>query len=194
MVKRRLLAYLIDILIVSIIFVGIILILPKNNNINVLESELTVLNEQFLKEDLETSVYINRYANITHAMDKENVLQVILNTLCILIYFVLLPYYWDGRTIGMKLCKIRIVKEKEKLSIGDLTTRALIINGIACTLLSLCFIYLVGDIPYFVLSTILGFVQFLLVIFSGFMVIYRHDKKGVHDLISHTQVVLEGKV
>lgn len=194
MFKRRLLAYLIDIAIVSILFAGIMFILPKNNNMDVLESELTVLNEQVLKEDMDTSVYMNRYANIIHSMDKENVMKVILNVLCILIYFVLVPYYWDGRTIGKKLCKIRIVKEKEKLSIGDLTLRSLIINGIGCTLLSLCFVYLFSDMQYFILTTICGFVQFLLVIISGFMVIYRHDKKGIHDLISHTQVVLEGKV
>ena len=187
-------AYLIDVVIVSIIFAGIIFILPKNNNIDVLESELTVLNEQFLKDGLDTSVYINHYATIVHAMDKENVLRVILNILFILIYFVLLPYYWDGKTVGMRLCRIRIVKEKEKLSLSDLTIRSLIINGVACTLLALCFIYLVGDMPYFILSTIFGFVQFLLVILSGFMVIYRHDKKGIHDLFSHTKVVLEGKV
>ena len=193
MVKRRLLAYLIDVVIVSILFAGIILALPKNNNVNVLESELTVLNERFLKDDLDPAVYINYYATIVHAMDKENVLRVILNILCILIYFVLLPYYWDGKTVGMRLCRIRIVKEKEKLSLSDLTIRSLIINGIGCTLLSLCFIYLIGDMSYLILSTIFGFIQFLLVIISGFMVIYRHDKRGIHDFACNVRVISEDR-
>ena len=190
--SKRLCAYFIDAIIVSIIFNCIVMLVPTNRNITVLQSELTTLNEEYLKEDMAIEVYTNRYASIISSLDKENVLVAIIDILVLLGYFVLVPYYWDGKTIGMKLFKIRIKKEKEKLSLNDLIIRCLIINGIGCSMISLCFVYILPDYPYFVLSTILGIIQLLLVIISGFMVIYRHDKRGIHDLVSGTGVVIEG--
>lgn len=190
--SKRISAYLIDAIIVSIIFSGLIMLIPQNRNITVLESELTTLNEEYLKEEMSLEVYTNRYASIISSLDKENVLVVIIDILVLLGYFVMLPYYWDGKTIGMKIFKIRIKKDKGKLSLNDLIIRCLIINGIGCSMISLCFVYLLPDYSYFVLSTILGIIQLLLVIISGFMVIYRQDKKGIHDMLSGTQVVIEG--
>lgn len=190
--RKRLCAYLIDSIIVSLIFSGIIMLVPTNRNITVLESELTTLNEEYLKEEMSLEVYTNRYASIISSLDKENVFVVIIDILVLLGYFVFVPYYWDGKTIGMKIFKIRIKKEKGKLSLNDLIIRCLIINGIGCSMISLCFVYLLPYFSYFILSTILGIIQLLLVIISSFMVIYRQDKKGIHDYLSGTQVVIEG--
>lgn len=189
MFSKRLGAYLIDIILVSLIFEGIVMILPKNSNITVLESQLTEINEQYLKEEIDTSVYFNRYSTIIKSMDKENVPQTILNIILILGYFVLLPYYWDGKTIGKKMFRLRITKEKEKLGLNELSLRSLIINGLGVSLVSVCLVYILPDMSYFIVTLICGFVQFLLVIISSFMIIYRHDEKGVQDLISGTQVV-----
>lgn len=189
--RRRLCAYLIDVIIVSLIFEAIVFFIPKNNNMVVLESELTEINEQYLKDEINTSIYINRYATIIQSFDKENVPSVLLNLVLILGYFVLLPYYWDGRTIGKRIFNIKITKGKEKLGLNDLVLRSIIVNGIGSSIISLCLVYILPDISYFIVTLICGFLQFLLVIISSFMIIYRHDEKGVQDLISGTQV-LEG--
>lgn len=190
--KRRFLAFLIDFIIAFLIFKGITLLLPKNSNLISLESELSTLNERYIKKEINNYVYINRYANIILQTDKERIPETIINTFLIIIYFILVPYYWDGKTIGMKILKIRIKKENDKLGINDLAMRSIIINGIGSTLVSLCSIFLFKDIVYFWIILICGIIQFLLVIISGFMVIYRHDEKGIHDLLSGTQVIKEG--
>ena len=187
--SKRLGAYIIDVIVISIIFGVIIMLLPESKNVIVLESELTVLNEQYLKHDIDLSVYYNRYATIIHSLDKENIPHLIINIFLILIYFVLVPFYCNGKTIGKRIFKLKISKGQERLGLNDLLLRTLIINGVGTSLISLCFIYLLPEISYFILSIICGFVQILLVIISGFMVIYRHDKKGVQDFVSGTQVV-----
>ena len=128
--SKRLLAYLVDILIVSIIFEGIMLLIPENKNIIVLQSELTEINEKYIKEEIDASVYMHRYASIIQSLDKENIPKVIFNIVLILGYFVLLPYYWDGKTIGKKVLNLKINKGKEKLGLNDLVLRSVIINGI----------------------------------------------------------------
>lgn len=187
--KKRLLAYLLDMIILSFIFSGIMTFIPENKNLVVLESELTELNEQYLKNEVNSSVYFNRYASITASLDKELVLNNLFSIVLILGYFVLLPYYWNGQTIGKKIMKIKINKEKESLGLNDLLLRTFIVNGVASSIISLCFIYILSDFSYFLLTLICSFIQILLVIISVFMIIYRHDGKGVQDLISGTQVV-----
>ena len=60
-------------------------------------------------------------------------------------------------------------------------------------LISMSTVFLFDDSKYLLITIICGILQFLLVIISSFMIIYRHDKKGVHDLVSGTQVIKEGQ-
>ncbi len=192
--SNRLFAFVIDIIIVTLIFYGLNSLIPKNRNTIILENELTELRSDYLKNEINTSIYINRYANLQRALDQQSIPNNILNIILILGYFTLVPYYCNGKTIGKKIFKIRVVKAdiKEKMSLNDYLIRTLIINGVACFLVSMCVVFLVNDLNYFLITTICGILQFLLVIISGFMIIYRHDKKGVHDLVSGTQVIKEG--
>lgn len=192
--SRRLYAFLIDVFIILCVSFSLNLLIPKNHNIVVLESELTDVRSDYLKREIDTSIYLNRYATIQKSLDQQYIPNNILNVILIFGYFVLLPYYWNGKTIGKKLLKIKIVKSdtKEKVSLNDYLLRTLIINGVACFIVSMCVVFLVPDFEYFMVTTIFGIIQFLLVIISSFMIIYRHDKKGVQDLVSGTQVVIEG--
>ena len=191
---KRFFAFLIDIIIVSLIFTSLNMLIPEKKNVVVLESELTNLRSDYMTDEIDTSVYVNRYASIKRSLDKEYLPNNILNIIIILGYFVLLPYYWDGKTIGKKVFKLKIVKEnvKEKVSLNDYLLRSLVINAVASFLVSASLVFLIDDFNYFLVTTICGIVQFLLVIISIFMIIYRHDLRGVHDLVSGTQVIKEG--
>ena len=192
--SSRLLAFLIDIIIVALVFEGLNALIPKNRNIQTLESEMTNLRYSYTKKEIDSTVYFNRYANLQRSLDQQNIPSNILNVMLILCYFVLLLYYWDGKIIGKKILKIRVVKDnvKEKVTLNDFLLRTITINGIACFLVSMCTVFILDDFKYTLTVIIFGIIQFLLVITSGFMIIYRHDKKGVHDLISGTQVIKEG--
>jgi uncharacterized RDD family membrane protein YckC len=85
-----------------------------------------------------------------------------------LLYYLLVPVFWYGYTIGKRMFGIRIVKiNGEKLGIGAMLMRV-IVAGI---------IYLVT----------LGFG----LIASAFMVGLRKDKRAIHDLIAGTYVTYE---
>lgn len=192
--SNRFLAYLIDIIIVSLVFLCLNSLMPKNHNISVLENEITDLRSSYLKKEIDTKVYFNRYALIRKNLDQQYIPSNLLNVIIILCYFVLVPYYWDGKTIGKKIFKLKIVKSEpnEKVSLNNYLVRSIINNGVLCFLISMSTVFLFDDSKYLLITIICGILQFLLVIISGFMIIYRHDKKGVHDLVSGTQVIKEG--
>lgn len=83
------------------------------------------------------------------------------------LYGLLLPVYWNGYTIGKRICGIRIRKFDflEPPGIGTMLLRNLV-SGIV-----------------YALTFGIG------IIVSGFMVAMREDKRSLHDFIAGTEVV-----
>ena len=115
----------------------------------------------------------------------------LLNFILLIGAFVIIPYYNKGQTIGKKLLKIKLVKDEGELSVNDLIIRNIITNGFGYTLIGFAIMFLVSDNVYFITISILSIIQFLLVLISIFMVLYRHDKKGLQDIICKTSVIEE---
>lgn len=193
--RHRLFAYLIDILLLGIILLILNTILVDNIQINTLEHELDTLNDLFITKQIEIPNYVDQYSTIIYNLDKAKLPSIIINILYIIIYFVLVPYFWKGQTLGKKLLNTKIInKTKEKLTITSLIIRNTIINGLGYLILNIISLYLLPSNYYFVMISILGIIQFLLVIISSFMILYRRDKRGLQDILSNTKVVyLESK-
>lgn len=84
-------------------------------------------------------------------------------------YLVITPVFWKGYVIGKKIMNIKIEKVNgTKLTLLDMFIREVI--GI----------FLLGVVT-FGLSTVIG----------GLMVLFRQDKRGIHDLLSGTFVKAE---
>ena len=76
----------------------------------------------------------------------------------------------------------------EKVTIVQYLIRNMLLNGLAQVILLLLSLYLLPSSMYFIFSSILTFIQLTLVIISVFMVLYRKDKRGLHDIFSGTKV------
>ncbi|MEC0125474.1 RDD family protein [Paenibacillus pabuli] len=100
---------------------------------------------------------------ITGNFDSDEPIAKILSAL----YSILLPVFWYGRTIGKRICGIRIRKydTQEPPGIGTMLMRVV-----------------VAGIVYFITFGI-GFIV------SVIMVAVREDKRTIHDFIAGTEVV-----
>ncbi len=190
MFKKRLPAYIIDILIVSIILYFISLLIPTSSNLNNLNNELLEINNNFIKGELGIRTYLNQYATIFYSMDKELFLTSLINVFICIIYFVVIPLYNNGQTIGKKKLGIKIVSKDDKdATANSLILRYLMIDGIGVSILSMCSLFIINGLNYLIITSILNFLQFLVVVISIFMVLYRHDFKSLPDLIAGTKVI-----
>ena len=188
---KRLVAYILDAIIVSLIFSVLTMFIKESNNLINLNNQLHTISENFINKTITMKEYFNQYSSIEYLISKEMFLQNLFSLILMIGYFVILPYYYNGQTIGKKLMKIKIVKEDDKLTINDLALRSLLSNGIAMTFIELALIFLIKDTAYFITISILSFIQFLLVITSIFMILHRKDKKALHDIVCKTLVVDE---
>ena len=188
---KRFLAYLIDIILVGTIM-GIISAIFTTKNATVLSNQFLELNEQVINTKLDFGIYYSRVADITLSLDRENFMINIINCVIIILYFVVLPLYKNGQTLGKKIFKIKIIREdKEDLTANELIIRNIVVNGLLNTFLAFCLVFLLSGFEYFTITSILGFIQFVLVVVSACMIIFRKDKKGLHDIITKTKVVYE---
>lgn len=189
MFKKRLFAYIIDLLIINVIlsFVGIFF--ETTSNMTNLSNELIELSNNFINGTVDSITYINRYSIINYSIEKEVFLSNLVNVTISICYFVIIPLYNNGASIGKKIMKIKIIGNDTDASANSLIIRYLLMDGIGVSIISLCLLFVLKDMNYMISVSILSFLQFIVVISSIFMVLYRRDFKSLPDLIAGTKVI-----
>ena len=187
--KKRLSAFIIDFIIFYLVSTMIIFVLPASSKQVELSERLIDIEEKFLDEEIVFEDYIDEYKEIMPEYEKENIALNIVNLVFILGYFVIIPVMNDGQTIGKKLIKIKVKKEDDNLNTRDMILRNFVTTSLLQLMVSSTLVYIVDSNTYFIISLIVSFLQILLVIITTFMIIYRKDKNGVHDLLTKTSVV-----
>lgn len=191
--SKRLLAFIIDMIILGII--SSILTFPfcNTDNYKKLTDESTQVMEDYLDKKITPQTYISRSSDISYDLSKEIGLKTIITIGIYILYFIVYQFYNHGRTLGKKFMRIKIVSDndKEELSMNQIAVRSLIINSILVNLITLSVtIFGTKDI-YFVTSMIMQVLDMILMFTIAIMVLSREDKRGLHDIISHTKVINE---
>lgn len=189
---RRMGAYLIDLFILGLLISMMLVIfnIGGNKNIKELETERNTISTKFINEEINYENYLYQYAEIDYLIDREQIFVNVVNTMIIMLLYIFLPFYMEGSTLGKKITKIKVVKEDgTKASLNTLFFRSMLINYLGYLLIALASIFILNSFGYFIVTLILTILEILLVIISSFMILYRHDKRGLHDIITHTKVV-----
>jgi uncharacterized RDD family membrane protein YckC len=90
----------------------------------------------------------------------------------IIVFEIIVPtYIWNGQTIGKKILGIKVVKDSEDVvDVKTMTIRSIF--------------YLVGGIDLPLIADGIGVIGFI-----DAIMIFRKDKKTLHDIIAKTKVV-----
>ena len=96
----------------------------------------------------------------------------------------------NGQTIGKKIMKIRVVnKDNSNVGHGILIFRTAVIYGVIESIISLIILQFISSNMYLYVITPLEFLQYAFVLISLFMIMFRKDGKGLHDILFKTKVV-----
>ena len=106
-----------------------------------------------------------------------------------ILYFVVYQLYNKGQTIGKKLMKIKIISTDGELFMNQMIFRAFIANFILVDLISFLFMLTKSKELYFYGTGIFQFIQYIIVIVSVFMIMFRKDGCSIHDKLVHTKVI-----
>ena len=190
--KRRLVAYLFDMMVLMGLLMLIYYFLPESHNITVLNQEFDHVNDLLFSNNISFGSYLTRVASIMQELDKERILYSLINAVYIIVYFVIIPFK-TKKTFGMYLMGLKYESKDGKFSLDDLLARSMITCGLLYVLASLVLIYVLPSIAYFLTNIIFAIIQISLVVISFFMVLYRKDHRGLQDLWSRTVITRDKK-
>lgn len=190
---ERLGSYLLDAIIISIIFS--IICLGFKNTSNATELQMKELDEKLIANEITSEEYLKEYTILLYDNQKKNVLQSGISLALNIAYFVVFQYMNKGKTIGKQLLKIKVVDKdsKEPISILRGFLRSLIILSILSSALLILFLYVLNKQNYFTAYATIISLEGLFTLTSAIMVLYRNDGRGLHDMMTNTMVIKESR-
>lgn len=185
---KRFLAYLIDIILVSI--VATIIALPfRTESIEKVDNQIIEVTQKALQGKIKTEAYTTQLNELAYQKAKLDGISNIIIILISVLNFIVYQGITKGQTIGKKLLKIKIVKiNGNELTFNDLIFRNLLNNFIFFDILLAVFA-LIGRKPYIYGYRSINIVETILLIVSVFMIAIRKDGRSVMDLLTNTMVV-----
>ena len=188
----RLVAYIIDVTLVSIVCSGILFLFPKNENYSKYLKEYQEVQTNFIDNKIEADEYIHKVADITYDIDYSNVLSMIVEVVLLILYFIVFQFYNKGQTFGKKLMKLRVVNNNgNELTLNQVTCRALIIDSILINLFMIAALLFSGRNYYYYASLSLQLLSGIIIFVTLMMIFFRKDGRGIHDVVTGTKVIQE---
>ena len=190
--SRRILAFIVDMLIVVTISTLITSFIPVSEKANEYYRKLEDLTSGITEKPIDLNNYINEVNSLTYDINHETVIEGIINVIIYLLYFVVLPLYNKGQTFGKKLLMIRIKDNSDgSLEVNNLLIRSLVLYNIWIKILLIIFIVFLDKQVYIRISNYSEYIQIIIMVTIVLMVLFRKDKRGLHDLIAKTKVIEE---
>lgn len=188
---ERLGSYLLDSFIVSIIFSLICMGISttKTNTEKLMEE----LDSKLMDKTITVEQYTEEYQDLLYDYQKENILVTSVSLSLTLAYYAIFQYMNKGQTLGKKILRIKVVdKDTEKpLSLFKGCLRSLFIYNIFSGIIGIPLLYLLKENAYFLTYSILIIIEMIFVLISAMFILYRKDKRGLHDIITNTIVIKE---
>ena len=192
---KRIIAFLIDIIIINIVTTPLINIKATNpyiDDYNKYYTEYTELIEATNNGEIDTNSdeYKDQVIDLNYKVSSYGVVSRSISVVASIIYFVIIQYFLKGQTIGKKILKLRVVSNKDKeLNIGHYFVRSLILNNIIFSIILIVGVYLFGKNGYYNLSMVVSYLQLLVMSVIILMVVLRRDNRGLHDFLAGTKVI-----
>ena len=186
----RLGCYLLDVLLIFAISSVISVFIPsKGSDIN---KEITALTEKYTNGEVGTETFINEYQDLMYKYQKENYLSTVVSVGLNFIYFVVFAYFNKGQTIAKKLTNIKVVDNKtgERPKFWQMLVRNMFIYSLLSNVVILILLFTSKNNFIYCYMLVGGF-DLMFVMITVMFVLYRKDKRGLHDMMACTKVVKE---
>jgi len=187
---QRVLAYLIDSILISFIAVLFTFWIPTTESYKEAVDGIKTISQNYLDGEISEEAYLESYSKYNYTVQKDSAAIVVVQLLVTVAYFGTYAYYKNGKTVGKKLMKCRVVDENgNNVNHFNLILRTILIHGVIFSGFSLLLLLFLNAEKYFQVTNVINFIQSIFIITSLFMVMFRKDGKGLHDFISRTKVI-----
>lgn len=142
--------------------------------------DIESINEDDL-DDMKAIVYdINSFGSLYFSLD----------LIAIIGYFTVFQFFNKGQTIGKKILKIRVKsKNSDNVDIGTLLLRTVLLYGVIFNIINMIAVEIFKVNTFYNIYIISNLLKEIILLSIFFMIIFRKDEKGLHDILTKTEVV-----
>ena len=162
---KRLGAYIIDILIVSIIAAIICNIGSINYQMDKYMKnydEAIKITEKYQNKEIKKSEYTKKLKNISYQLDNNSTMSTFIQLACLIGYFGIFQYSCNGRTLGKRIFKLKVVKYREgNLNLINYLIRSVILNNIIFNITRIILLYTLKQNTYMSVTSYLTNTQYI---------------------------------
>lgn len=191
---KRLLAYIIDILIVGFVasaLANIDILNPYlDNYIEAYEKyskKMDSLNEDNVFDKIKSEEFVLDYQNVL----KYGVYSSVISIICYILYFGGFQKWNKNQTVGKKLMRLKVVNKnnKDDVRLWQYILRTIIVYNLLFNSLSVVVSYMFKGNLFFTTSIITSIIGYVITYVGYIMILFRKDGCGLHDFVSGTKVV-----
>lgn len=191
---KRLFAYLIDIMIVGFVASALANIDVINPYINeYLESyekfseKLSSINGENANEVISSDAFILQYKSTL----KYSIYSTGISFVCYILYFVGFQKWNKNQTVGKKIMKLKIINKdnSDNVNVWQYLIRTFVLYNLIFGSINVCLSLWLNNKLFFTMSMIVSIIGYVITYLCYAMILFRKDGKGLHDLISKTEVV-----
>lgn len=190
---KRFLAFAIDMVLVLVVvsmISNIRFINPNVSKYNDYYKKTITLADKYQKKEITQKEYQEKYNKLYYQMEKYNVSTNIVSFIVIGSYFILLPYFNKGQTLGKKITNIKIKANKgKKVKFINYFVRSLILNYLWLYPIRLILLYSLSSNNFYYIMNKVQIFGTLTIYVCGCMILFSQDRRGLHDICANTKVV-----
>ena len=174
---KRIIAFVIDIVIVSLV-VSLINLLP----LDPYKDKYKDAHEKYNDKD--------EIIELNYEVYKYRTYSSMFSATALILYFGVLPLVMNGQTLGKKIMKLRVVSNNEKkLNFWKYLIRIVILNNIWLSLINVGAVYVVSGVKFYYVTYVISMLSSLIYMLNLIMVMFRKDNRGLHDMVAGTKVI-----
>ena len=193
---KRIVAYLIDLVVVSVIT----MLISKVTIINPYNDQYAKSQEkyqQMIQENKDPAEVVKsqEYQDLSYDISKFGAVYTIIDGLVLVGYFVIFQRATKGQTVGKCLMRIKVVSRDDKVvSIKQLLLRTLVIYRYVVYIVCGVLVFFASKDFYLVFNNYFSLAFTVASYAAILMIIFKEDGCGLHDLLARTKVVFVDNV
>ncbi len=189
---KRVVAYIIDYILISLISTSLIYITfinPRYDEYYEASSAYNNLVQEYYNKEINAEELTIESRNLSYKINSNGYIYTIGNIVIVFLYYGVFVYFTKGQTLGKKIMGIKVVSNKDKeLKLYNYFIRTFILNGVILsilTLIAICF----KESTYLNIYTMASNFDMILMIVLFLMVLFNKDGRGLHDILAGTKVI-----